>query len=678
MKKIVIVSMSRDASQMYAASIVQVFGKERVTVETVIIGANTVPRDGDLYLVPKGHIENSLGTALDAQYSFPLGIPVLDILVEFRLADMESLRQLSKGTRCLLVNSTEMLAMECISDLHNTMGIYHLVMQPYSGENSISSDDIRTAVTIGEPELVPEGMDTVIDLGPRWLSPETMVEIAVDLKMEDVLETEGFQQYRSQFPGSAAKVSDLIAGSSYYKNFLYLMIECLDDGIVGINEEDKIFCANAKAAEILEIKPENLVGAEAGKVLPFVLMEKHLHEKKSSSFLARHNGVELNVFVNPIVQRGRFQGILLVIQKFFEQEQKQSRARLQLYEKGYRAKYTFDDIVGNSPAIRETCQLAEKMARSNSTVLITGETGTGKELLASAIHNASPRKNEPYIAINCSAMSDNLLESELFGYDEGAFTGAKKSGKLGLFEYAHRGTLFLDEIEDMSSALQLKLLRVLQEKEIMHVGGDKIIKVDVRIIAATNQNLEELVRQGKIRKDLYYRLNTLQLELPPLRERKEDILPILEHLMKETHASFCLDEEAQNALMDHAWEGNVRELQNYVEYFNCIQKDIIRCSDLPKAIHQKRRTEEDGETQAVLAVLYRCYEEKHHVGRKILSEALEEKGIFLSEQQVRTITGRLEERGMVAVSKGRGGTRLTPEGVKYCRRIGLEKDGKHV
>lgn len=671
MKKIVIISMNRDAAQMYADSIIDVFGSDRVCTEPVIIGEDNIPGDGDLYLVSKGHIEHRMGTPLRTEFDFPLGISVLDIAVEFCIEDVAPLQQLPKGTHCLLVNSTEMLAMECISDLHNTMGIYHLTMIPYSGENDLYDDDIQVAVTIGEPELVPDNITKVIDLGARKLSPETMVEIAVNLKMEEVLDTEKFYAYRKRFAGSAVKVGDLIAGSSYYKNFLDLMIECLDDGIVGINEKEKIFCANEKASEILGVKNNSLFGESAGKALAFCWDEKYMSSKKKVNFVTKYHGVALNISVNPIIRKGAFKGVLLVIQRFYEQEQKQSKARLQLFEKGYRAKYTFDDIIGDSSKIKEICRMAEQMARSSSTVLITGETGTGKELLASAIHNASPRKNEPYIAINCSAMSDNLLESELFGYDEGAFTGARKSGKLGLFEYAHRGTLFLDEIEDMSSALQLKLLRVLQEKEIMHIGGDKIIKVDVRIIAATNQNLEELVNQGKIRKDLYYRLNTLQLDLPPLRERKEDILPLLYHLMGEANADFQLDEEAEKALLSHAWEGNVRELQNYVEYFDCIQKKVIHYSDLPKAIGKKQLPKEDGEVQAVLEILYNGYRKRIHMGRKSMSEGLQEKGLFLSEQQVRTITEKLEERNLVMVSKGRAGTRLTPEGVKYCEKLGM-------
>lgn len=196
--------------------------------------------------------------------------------------------------------------------------------------------------------------------------------------------------------------------------------------------------------------------------------------------------------------------------------------------KGHAAKYTFDDIVGNSLVIRQTKQLAGKMACSNSAVLIYGQTGTGKELFAQSIHNASPRRNYPFIAINCSAIPENLLESELFGYAEGAFTGARKGGKSGFFEQAHGGTLFLDEISEMNIHLQTRLLRVLQEKEVTRIGGDSVINVDVRIIAASNKKLKTLVNQSAFRKDLYYRLNVLSLQIPPLEERREDIPLLLE------------------------------------------------------------------------------------------------------------------------------------------------------
>lgn len=221
----------------------------------------------------------------------------------------------------------------------------------------------------------------------------------------------------------------------------------------------------------------------------------------------------------------------------------------------------------------------------------------------------------------------------------------------------------------MSSALQLKLLRVLQEKEIMHIGGDRIIKVDVRIIAATNENLDALVKQGRIRKDLYYRLNTLQIELPPLRERIEDIIPLMKHIKRQKNAEFELDDEVKAAFELHNWDGNVRELQNCIEYFSCLQKKVIHYADLPITMRKQKHLEIDGETCAVVKQLYYAYVERRHAGRKSIAEALKKEGLFLSEQQIRSIIGDLEKRNLVMVSKGPAGTRLTPDGMRYCMEL---------
>lgn len=708
----VIVSMSREAAEQYKENVGMVFTEAALQTEIAAVGVDAIPQDADLYLVSKGYIESCTGAELGAQMNFPEGVPVLDLSVDFRKNEVQPLFDLPQGTRCLLVNSTEMLAMECISDLHNLMGIYHLVLIPYAGETWFADRIPEYAITVGETEMVPDNVSHIINLGIRWVSPETMVEIAVNLKHEEVLESENFEKYRAQFVGSSVKVSELIAGSSYYRNIFHLMVECLEDGIIGINQEQKIFCANRKAVEILGMEAEVLIGKEFYKALPFTWDMPQFEQGESFSFTTRYKGIVLTIFVNPMQQGNVVKGLILVIKRFFEQEKKQNRARLQLLERGYHAKYSFEDIVGESSELKRVCQLAKKMAMSDSTILITGETGTGKELLASAIHNASPRKDEAYIAINCSAMSDNLLESELFGYDEGAFTGAKKSGKPGFFEFAHRGTLFLDEIEDMSPALQLKLLRVLQEKEIMHIGGDRIIKVDVRIIAATNQNLEELVQLGKIRKDLYYRLNTLQLELPPLRERREDIMPLLYHFMRDYYPRFHISEEAARRLRQHKWDGNVRELQNCAEYFACMQKEIIEEEDLPKYMRNcvltqpfdepSELTAEEGQANGsirqqenemaheskiklemnlqerdrleVMQVLYGCHLKHQRAGRKSISAALLKKDIFMSEQQVRRVLSELEQENLVYVAKGRRGTCLTAEGLKYLGEVMKSED----
>jgi len=233
-------------------------------------------------------------------------------------------------------------------------------------------------------------------------------------------------------------------------------------------------------------------------------------------------------------------------------------------------KYTFDNIVGNSESIKWVKREARVAARTTSTILITGESGTGKEILAHAIHQASPRREGPFIKVNCAAVPENLLESELFGYDEGAFTGAKKGGRQGKFEQAQHGTVFLDEIGDMPLAMQAKLLRVLQEREIERVGGMETISVDVRVIAATNQELEKLVSTNIFREDLYYRLNVINIKLPPLRDRKEDIPLLVQQFLTELNREvgrkvLGVTAAGIELLMSHNWPGNIRELRNNLE-----------------------------------------------------------------------------------------------------------------
>nr|WP_277735561.1 sigma 54-interacting transcriptional regulator [Priestia megaterium]WEZ37714.1 sigma 54-interacting transcriptional regulator [Priestia megaterium DSM 319] len=253
----------------------------------------------------------------------------------------------------------------------------------------------------------------------------------------------------------------------------------------------------------------------------------------------------------------------------------------------------FDQIIGESPAIQTVKEIARKAAKTPSTVLITGESGTGKELFAKAIHYSSPFSEGPFVSINCAAIPEQLLEAELFGYEEGAFTGARKGGKPGKFEQAHKGTLFLDEIGDMPLLMQAKILRVLQDREVERVGGMKSQHVDVRIIAATNKRLEDLVKKGEFREDLYYRLNIIRLSIPPLIERKEDIQILLIHHLKSFCEKFGIIKksfsfEAMRYLQEYQWPGNIRELVNTVEMLvSLVENQEITEKDLPAHFRKK-------------------------------------------------------------------------------------------
>ncbi|MCY6484763.1 sigma 54-interacting transcriptional regulator [Clostridium aestuarii] len=260
-----------------------------------------------------------------------------------------------------------------------------------------------------------------------------------------------------------------------------------------------------------------------------------------------------------------------------------------------KAKYSFNDIVGNSPETNKVKNMATRVANTDSNVLVLGESGTGKELYASAIHNASKRCLAPFIKLNCAAIPAELLESELFGYEEGAFTGAKKGGKKGKFELANGGTILLDEIGDMPMNMQVKLLRVIQEREVVKVGGHKVKKINVRIIASTNKNLEERVKNSEFREDLYYRLNVMKITIPPLRERKDDI-PALANALRIKVANRLgiyvegISKEAVQFLVNYDWSGNVRELENVIERaINLLDTDLtIKVEHLPERITKNK------------------------------------------------------------------------------------------
>ena len=364
------------------------------------------------------------------------------------------------------------------------------------------------------------------------------------------------------------------------------------DGIIVFgNTAYREFLTKEAGGDIGPIEGYRLRDLRPGARLPDVL------EKGEPILHLTRQEVEDFYFVNlyPIYRDGVLLGGLSVVtflddayraREELEAMEARSKQVLHRINKANGARYTFDDIVAESPAGAQTKALAEKIAATDATVLLESESGTGKELYAQAIHNASLRREGVFVAINCANFNSNMLESELFGYVEGAFTGAKKGGKLGLFEAAAGGTLFLDEISEMDLGLQAKLLRVLQERRIRPVGGVKEIDVDVRVIAACNAGLPDYVDQGKFRKDLYYRLNTFPIHIPPLRERTGDIpalaAAILDQLSHKLRRPFTLTDEAVRLLQAHSWPGNVRELRNVLEFCAYLTPSgVITCEAFP-------------------------------------------------------------------------------------------------
>ncbi|MGF9768262.1 sigma 54-interacting transcriptional regulator [Bacillus albus] len=394
---------------------------------------------------------------------------------------------------------------------------------------------------------------------------------------------------------------------SRYESALNLLSEC----ILGVNEQGIVNFLSGSYAQFLGIDdPKEAIGKHCTEVVENTRM--HIIVKTGQMEIGHIQRISnRNIIATriPIIKEGKIIGAIGKImfhdiQQFkalgdqiSEMESKLSyyQTELQRLQEG---RLSFQSIIGESEKMKEVKMMALKVSKSRSTVLIRGESGTGKELFAHAVHRASPRASGTFIRLNCAAIPRELLEAELFGYEEGAFTGAKKGGKPGKIELADKGTLFLDEIGDMSLDMQVKLLRVLQEKEIERIGGTKIQKVDVRFIAATHRNLREMVQRGEFREDLYYRLNVFEIDIPPLRERKEDMIHITEFLIKKLNGELgsnvlSLDKRVRDIFMEHDWPGNIRELENVLERaMNVIEEMIIQVHHLPAYLRKKDLEEE--------------------------------------------------------------------------------------
>jgi PAS domain S-box-containing protein len=353
-------------------------------------------------------------------------------------------------------------------------------------------------------------------------------------------------------------------------NYTSAIINSIDSGVFAVDRSGLITQVNQKAQTILGDGKE-LIGLPLSQLFGDQIdFEEILHSSIGDSdrevfIRSAKRRTQLLSTAKPIFDRsGNSQGVVIIINEI-------NRIRKLVHEMaGLQARFTFEDIIGLSPAIQEVKKLAMLAALNTSTVLLEGDTGTGKELFSQAIHNYSDRKGRPFVAINCGAIPRELLESELFGYAEGAFTGAKKGGRPGKFELAHGGTVFLDEIGDMPTDMQIKLLRVLQTGEINRVGEHKSILVDVRIIAATHVDLDQAVASGNFREDLFYRLNVFPIRIPPLRERGEDILHLARHFFgrccrRYGRSALKLGRDVESCLLQHSWPGNVRELENAIE-----------------------------------------------------------------------------------------------------------------
>ena len=579
---------------------------------------------------------------------------VVSLNLSLQRRTLAGLDAFPKGTRIAVVNVTKFMAEEVIAQLCQA-GYGHLQFFPYY-PGCPPLEGVELAVTPGEPQLIPPWARKSMDLGPRLIDIATIVELADRLDCAYLLRTRRFFDFFARQYTTSAGVSILVEQNEQLAQRLSGLIQLYGEGMVGLDAQGAVFDCNYRAAQLLGIPRDRLLELTAQAFLPQELLDRCRIEQLPATQAFPKAKTPYLLRLQPVTQGLQYQGALAVLEPLEGAEPPRRNPT-----GGHTAKYRFADICGGSPQLRQTVELARKMARTDAAILLTGESGTGKELFAHAIHNASRRAQGPFVAVNCAALPENLLESELFGYEEGAFTGAKKGGKAGLFELADTGSIFLDEIEGMSPAIQLKLLRVIQEREIMRVGGGRVIPIDVRVISATNQDLAPLMETGRFRRDLYYRVGTLPLNLPPLRRRREDILPLVEQFKGQLGLTFVLTEEARQRLLHYPWPGNIRELRNCVEYLGCQNLPVLDVENLPyPLLHQEELSGLEPQwlrDQVVRALM------AGPCGRGQLAERLARMGYPVTQGQLRRQLSELKELGWVESGAGRGGSRLTAQGI---------------
>lgn len=605
--------------------------------------------------------------------------PRSEILVARRALNhymLEDVLHIPNGEEVLFVDVNKYLAENSISLLVG-LGINHIKMYPYyPGQKYLQQASF--AITTGETHIVPDYIKNVIDLGYSKIDLTTITEIMLKLNILDERTNFISVRFLQDFVYSSKKVVKALETADNIKEQLNTILNVINDGIVGIDNSGKImfsnenakklFCTNGKSN--MQSLPDDIIDIE--NLSPY----RKVHEIMGKKIL---------LTMMPIIKNYENQGAIITFKDLSEIIEMENIVRANLAKRGHTAKYDFSSIIGKSIQITETKEIAKKLAKSNSTLLLTGESGNGKELFAHAIHKASNKQQGPFVAVNFAALPENLLESELFGYEEGAFTGAKKGGHIGLFEQAHKGTIFLDEIGDASLRIQARLLRVLQEKEVMRVGGNKILPIDVRIIAATNKKLEVLVQEEKFREDLYYRLNVLPIRIPPLRERKEDIPLLIEKILERFFKGndMIISDEAMDILMKYNWPGNIRELENMIEYlYNIVGNGVVKSKDLPftsniKSLDKGRVSDTIEEKMPIeeLSLILSTLKEAKDKGNPYLSRTklseLCSKEIRMTEQMIRNRLNILSQYNLIIIQKGPKGTRLSSEGEIYLKKLDL-------
>ncbi len=658
LKKLLIISEGKNTGNRLIKQMNELL-KGHLEIENILVSElKSSEIKADLILFASIYVKNRAIRYVDSK---------IPNIVSNRIIDHKNIKEIisiKEGTDVLFINDSYETAREAIEQLME-LGLDHIKYHSYYPDCT-SYPNLEIAITAGESQLAPYLPKKLIDIGTRILDIQTIHEIGRILDLERYLSDSLIVNYIRDIVEISKSIEESRKDSLEAQEILETIVNGLDHGVAFINNEGEIVNSNQKFEYIFGIKKKDIIKRKIEVFLPFKISS--LAQDKTYTGTIENKEI---FFQLREVKLFRKIGYIIWVKYNLKPTQKINYENHMLLNRNL---HSFKDYLTINKDALNIIKRAEKFSKTDATILIQGENGTGKEILAQGIHMSSFRNNSIFVPINMTTISSNLLESELFGYEEGTFTGALKGGKIGLFEMADGGTVFIDEIGDTPLDVQAKLLRVLEEKRIRRVGGIEEIPIDVRIIAATNKNLLDLVDKGQFRLDLFFRLNILPLQTIPLRRRREDIEYLLKHFININlqHKNIrslkeFFEKETIDFLNNYEWIGNVRELINLVEYLTLIYNgERLGISSLHNYMidieTKKRKVYLSKEEIWVL----RQFEIHNNIplGRKKLAKLATDENLKIGEGKIRSALKTLEEYGFIK-SIGNMGSKITRNGKNF-------------
>jgi len=635
MKKIALMTYEANAGTQYMHQLEDFFeGRVEIESHSVINNDMTEEICADLFVLSFADILEYVERYIPERANI---VYMSRTFLKNRIKQLDTIQ----NEKCLLFDYSDILATETIGIIRE-IGYTNIEFEIIRDLSELEKRSGNHIIVTGGKDYLSLITDTnkVFDIGYYMISLTTLADIAQRLDLMDEVMNRKLYHYSKLVAITDSGIVDTLRHAWNIRKEFEMILEFIEEGALVYNENGIILHINTLFEDLIHRYKDGAAINSLPAALEVMLKSE---EEFTNQILKLREDTILMISKYRINTYNDQPAYLVIAKNISSIQQMDHKIRVEQAKSNFKAKYTFDQIITYDSAMIKCINIAKKLAKTDMSLLITGENGTGKEMFAQSIHNFSQRRNMPFVAINCAALPRELLESELFGYEEGAFTGARKGGKKGIFEMGHGGTVFLDEIGDMPASTQVKLLRVLQEREVMRLGSETLIRVNVRIIAATNVDIEKLVLSNKFRQDLYYRLNVAQICIPPLRERKEDIIPLTNHFLRKYSKEYhSCTEGLKTILKQMDWDGNIRELENLVQYLITVGEEELKINDLPikyKSSEFKRVPSEELTDDYEKLVENLALNRK--MGRRKIKKELEKQGIYLSEYRIRLYLNKI-------------------------------------